>query len=131
MSGAAFVGLAPIFLSLFLSATPVVTVLLPSPDPDPQLDCDMGPVFVRVGLGGTIVVNGRSVSKHTLRGRLEEIFRTKAERLMFFEADSRLRFGGVLSILEQCKSIPNLTIALVTSSIQKSQCFVLPARLIK
>jgi biopolymer transport protein ExbD len=122
-----------IFSSPPLIAPQVITVLLPTPDPNPTLDCDRGPIFVKVGPDRAIAVNTIAVNEKTMEGsdlrrRLEEILQTRAERMIVFEADPRLQFKDVVSVLELCRSIPNLKIALVTSSIQNSQCFLLPIR---
>jgi len=107
----------------------VITILLPSPDPNPQIDCNRGRVVVEVGLDRTTTVNGKTIKESDIPGRLEEIFQRKQARLIYFSADPRLQFKAVASVLERCNSVPNLTIALVTtSSIQKDQCVALPVR---
>jgi biopolymer transport protein ExbD len=130
----ALVGIVGIMLTLVSassSAAPPISVLLANPDPKPVLDCDQGPIFVRVGRAGAITVDGMTTDEASIQRCLGEIFQTRAEKLIYFEAESRLPVRTVLSVLERCNSIPNLTIALVTSSISRSQCFVLPIRHIR
>jgi biopolymer transport protein ExbD len=128
MLGAAFLGVVLTFVSLPLNATPVITILLPNPDSNPPIDCDGRPVFAKIKPDLTITLNGKSIKESALRRHLDDIFQTRAERLIYFEADPHLQFKAVVSVLEQCNSVPNLTIALVTGSTQKSQCFVIPIR---
>jgi biopolymer transport protein ExbD len=122
------VGIMLRLVSVPSSAAPPISVLLANPDPKPVLDCDRGTIFVSVGRDGAIIVDDMTTDEASIQRHLGEIFQTRAERLMYFEADLRLPVRAVLSVVERCNSIPNLTIALVTSSISRSECFVLPIR---
>jgi len=128
MLGAASIWVVLAFVSLPLNAASVITVVLPSPDPQPLTDCDYGPILVKVGIDRTIIVNGKIVKERDLQRHLGQILQTRVARLIYFEADSRLQFKSVISVLERCNSVPNLTIALVTRSVARSQCWVLPVR---
>jgi len=61
MLGSTWIGVALFFVSLPLGGAKVITVILPSPDPEPMLDCDRGPIFVRVSRERAITVNGKTV----------------------------------------------------------------------
>ena len=128
MLGAASIWVVLAFLSLQLNAASAITVVLPSPDPQPMTDCDYGPIIVKVGIDRTIIVNGKIVKEGDLQRHLGQILQTRVARLIYFAADSRLQFKSVISVLERCNSVPNLTIALVTRSVARSQCWVLPVR---
>src|SRR5262249_10536093 len=110
------------------SAAPPITVLLANPDPNPTVDCDLGPIFVKVGRDGALTVDGTTIAEADINRHLTEMFGARVEKLIYFEADSGLPMSAALSVLARCNGIPNITIALVTSSISHSQCFVIPSR---
>ena len=119
---------AALLLALSLlpsNAGATITALLARPDSYPLIDCDRGPIFVTVASNRTIAVNGKVVKAFALRKHLEEIFRNRVERLIYFEGDPSLQFGTVMTVMDKCNSIPDLRIALVTTSIKNSQCFIL------
>jgi hypothetical protein len=59
-----------------------------NPDPKPMLDCDRGPIFIRVGRAGAITVDGMTTDEGSIERRLGGIFQTRAEKLIYFEAGS-------------------------------------------
>jgi biopolymer transport protein ExbD len=74
--------------------------------------------------GDLRILDGRApqdVKRSELAQRLEEVFRTRAERLLFVKADPNLPFQSVAEVIDISKPHVNF-VALLTPAVEKGFC---------
>jgi len=107
------------------NAEDIVRVLIARP----VRDCgDDFPIHVRTHLNGAVTINRRPVASNSFKSELDEIYKTRAERVVYFESDADVAFASAASVLAVFKSIPGLYIALVTDKIRSAPCFTFKIR---
>lgn len=112
----------------FARADDAVRVLIARPETRIIEDCDYGVIHVRTQSNGSITINGRPVGSSSLKAALDDIYRTRVERVVYFGSDADVPFASVASVMVVLKSIPNLYIALVTDKIRSARCFTFKVR---
>ncbi len=66
-------------------------------------------------------INQDDVSWDNLRGRLEEIFKTRAEKVMFVKGDSDLTFENVAQVIDIAHAAGVEKVGLITAKIEAGQ----------
>lgn len=61
-----------------------------------------------------IFINQEAVQRELLRGRLKEIFDTRADKTAFVKADPTVKFGEVVRIMDVCRGAGVDTIGIIT-----------------
>ncbi|MBI4479034.1 MAG: biopolymer transporter ExbD [Acidobacteria bacterium] len=98
--------------------------LVPQPNPDkpdqPQ-EIDVRTVVVSIDANGALKINQDEVLKEYLGARLEEIFKTRAERTMFVRGDKDITFGAVAEVIDIAKGAGIDKIGLITQNVEEGQ----------
>ena len=116
-----------VLLIIFMVITPLVPkgldALVPQPNPqkDVQQPEDVRTVVVSVNRGGQIMINQDPVTKDQLGARLTDIFKTRAERVMFVKGDPDILFGDVAEVIDIAKGAQIDKIGLITAKIEEGQ----------
>ena len=117
-----------VLLIIFMVITPLVPkgldALVPQPNPnkpEQEVPDDMRTVVVSVNQGGAMLINQDPVTKDQLGARLTEIFKTRAERVMFVKGDPEILFGDVAEVIDIAKGAQIDKIGLITAKIEEGQ----------
>ena len=118
-----------VLLIIFMVITPVtpkgLDALVPQPPPPnaktppPAADRTIV-VQVLKGSGGrpALKINQDDVTWQNLQGRLEEIFKTRAEKVMFIKADNDLEFSDVAQVIDVAHAAGVEKVGLITARIE-------------
>jgi biopolymer transport protein ExbD/biopolymer transport protein TolR len=91
----------------------------PNPNPEKQEEVDVRTVVVSVDAAGNLKINQDAVEKPFLGQRLEEIFKTRADRTMFVKGDPEIIFGAVAEVIDIAKGAGIDKIGLITQNIEE------------
>jgi len=114
-----------VLLIIFMVITPLVPkgldALVPQPNPnkDQQQEPDERTVVVSVKTGGQLLINQDPVTLDQLGVQLNEIFRTRAERVMFVRGDPEILFADVAQVIDIAKGVGIDKIGLITARIEE------------
>ena len=118
-----------VLLIIFMVITPLtpkgLDALIPQPPPPnqktppPAADRTIV-VQVLKGSGGkpALKINQDDVTWQNLQGRLEEIFKTRAEKVMFVKGDSDLEFSEVAQVIDIAHAAGVEKVGLITAKIE-------------
>jgi biopolymer transport protein ExbD len=116
-----------VLLIIFMVITPLVPkgldALVPQPNPnkEPPPDVVDRTVVVSVNQGGRLLINQDPVTLDQLGPQLNEIFRTRAERIMFVRGDPEILFADVAQVIDIAKGIGIDKVGLITVKIEAGQ----------
>jgi biopolymer transport protein ExbD len=121
-----------VLLIIFMVITPLtpkgLEALVPQPPPpnQPQTDTDRTVVVqVRQTADGSrpkLKINQEDVTWDNLGGRLTDIFKTRAERVMFVKGDDEVEFQHVALVIDIAKGTQVVDrVGLVTAKIEAGQ----------
>jgi len=126
-----------VLLIIFMVITPLVPkgldALVPQPNPDQEAQQepeDVRTVVVSIDCvagaagpcaGRQLKINQDVVPKEQLGFRLEEIFKTRAERVMFVRGDPDILFADVAEVIDIAKGALVDKIGLITAQIEEGQ----------
>ena len=115
-----------VLLIIFMVITPLVPkgldALVPQPNPNKdqqQPEPDTRTVVVSVKTGGGLLINQDPVTLAQLGPQLNEIFRTRAERVMFVRGDPEVLFADVAQVIDIAKGVGIDKIGLITARIEE------------
>ncbi len=117
-----------VLLIIFMVITPLtpkgLEALVPQPpppgaQPDPELQAKT--VVVQVGVGGTLKINQEESSWATLGTRLEEIFKTRAERIAFIKGDDNVEFQHVARAIDIMRQSGIEKVGLMTAKVEAGE----------
>jgi biopolymer transport protein ExbD len=117
-----------VLLIIFMVITPLtphgLDVLAPQPPPPnappPPPDQDRTVVIV-IDKDKTVKLNQDSIEWDRLQDRLTEVFKTRAERVVFVRADKDLQFETVATAIDMAKGAGIDKIGLMTPKIEAGQ----------
>jgi len=120
-----------VLLIIFMVITPLTPKGLDALVPQPPKDKDKNPppsdrtVVVQL-LKGTgdkanLKINQDDVTWENLEGRLNDIFKTRAEKVMFVKADPDLTFNEVAQVIDISHSAGVDKVGLITAKIEAGQ----------
>src|ERR1039457_2701225 len=99
-----------VLLIIFMVITPLtphgLDALVPQPSKDksqPDPDVSSRVIVVSVDPGGRLKVNQDPISLQDLGPRLEDIFKTRNDRVMFVKGDPCVTFGDVAQVIDVAK----------------------------
>jgi biopolymer transport protein TolR len=98
--------------------------LVPQPNPNQekqQDQPDIRTVVVSVDATGALKINQDDVQKEYLGARLEDIFKTRADRTMFVRGDKNVNFGAVAEVIDIAKGAGIDKIGLITQEMAEGQ----------
>jgi len=78
-------------------------------------------IVVTINAYRQIKINQDVVDIHLLGSRLEDIFKTRSERVMFVQGDPTLAFGDVAEIIDIAKGAGIDKIGLITKNLEETQ----------
>ena len=111
-----------IFMVVAPSKPKGLEALVPQPNPNPPTQQEnIRTVVILVEPGNRISVNQDPVDKRILGQKLEEIFKTRAERVVFVKGDSNLNFVEVADVIDIAKGAGIDKIGLITAKIEAGQ----------
>jgi len=112
-----------VLLIIFMVITPLtpkgLEALVPQPDPNQTStpDVNIRTVVVSIDANKQIRINTDSYTKEVLEDALRDIFKTRAERVMFVNGDPSLNFQDVAEIIDISKGAAVDKIGLITEKI--------------
>jgi biopolymer transport protein ExbD len=111
-----------IFMIVAPSKPKGLEALVPQPNPNQQTREDnIRTVVVSVNPGNTIMINQEVVTKAMLGERLIDIFKTRAERIVFVRGDAGLNFMEIADVIDIAKGAGIDKIGLMTAKIEAGQ----------
>ena len=111
-----------IFMIVAPSKPKGLEALVPQPNPNQQtIQDNIRTVVVSVNPGSTIMINQEVVTKAMLGERLTDIFKTRAERIVFVRGDSSLNFLEIAEVIDIAKGAGIDKIGLMTAKIEAGQ----------
>ena len=117
-----------VLLIIFMVITPLtpkgLDALVPQPSKDktpPSNDVLNRTIVVSVDAQGHLKINQDPVTLTQLGPRLEDIFKTRNERVMFVKGDPAVLFGDVAQVIDIAKGSGIDKIGLITKAIEEGQ----------
>jgi biopolymer transport protein ExbD len=117
-----------VLLIIFMVITPLtpkgLDALVPQPSPkDTKVDEEVlaRTIVVSIDSGRRIKINQEPVDIRMLGSRLEDIFKTRSDRVMFVKGDLTLPFADVAEIIDIAKGAGIDKIGLVTKALEEGQ----------
>ena len=117
-----------VLLIIFMVITPLtpkgLDALVPQPSPkDAKIDPEVLARTIVVSIDGArqVRINQDPVDIRMLGSRLEDIFKTRSDRVMFVKGDPTLPFAEVAEIIDIAKGAGIDKIGLVTKALEEGQ----------
>lgn len=115
-----------VLLIIFMVITPLtpkgLESLVPQPAPPNQSSAaDVRTVVVTVNKDKTLMINQEESNYETLGSRLEEIFKTRAERVIFVKGDPDVEFQYVARAIDIAKGAGLDKVGLMTPKMEQGQ----------
>jgi biopolymer transport protein ExbD len=117
-----------VLLIIFMVITPLtpkgLDALVPQPSPkDAKVDQDVlaRTIVVSMDAGHHVKINQDPIDIRMLGSRLEDIFKTRSDRVMFIKGDPTLQFGDVAELIDIAKGAGLDKIGLVTKALEEGQ----------
>ena len=120
-----------VLLIIFMVITPLtpkgLQALVPQPPPpnQPKTDTDRTVVVQVLGAAGEkpkLKINQEEVSWDNLQSRLTDIFKTRAERVMFVKGDPDVEFQNVATVIDIARGTQVVDrVGLITAKIEAGQ----------
>jgi biopolymer transport protein ExbD len=101
-----FIDVLLVLLIIFMVIAPItpkgLNALVPQPAPpgQQQTAADTRTVVIQVNKNGSIMLNQEPIEESRLGARLEDIFKTRAERVVFVEGDPDLLYQSVARVID-------------------------------
>jgi biopolymer transport protein ExbD len=96
-----------------------------------QSQCgDFDVIVLQISKEHSLTINSERVTRETVGGRLHDIYRVRAERLLLIRADPDLSFQEVAGVIDVAQgAVENLYVTLITPGAEKEPClFILVPR---
>ena len=116
-----------VLLIIFMVITPLIPkgldALVPQPNPNakPSEDVISRTIVVSMDATRQVRINLEGVDIRMLGSRLEDIFKTRSERVMFVKGDPTLPFGEIANIIDIAKGAGIDKIGLITKALEEGQ----------
>ena len=116
-----------VLIIIFMVITPLtpkgLDALVPQPNPyaQPSQEIMNRTVVVSIDAQRQVKINQDLVDIRMLGSRLEDIFKTRNERVMFIKGDLTLPFGDVAEIIDIAKGAGIDKIGLITRQMEQGQ----------
>jgi biopolymer transport protein ExbD len=116
-----------VLIIIFMVITPLtpkgLEALVPQPAPpnQQQTDADQRTVVVSIAKDKSMMINNEPTDEAKLGPRLEEIFKTRAERLIFVKGDPDLEFQTVARVIDIAKGVGIDKVGLMTPEMEAGQ----------
>jgi biopolymer transport protein ExbD len=116
-----------VLLIIFMVITPLtpkgLESLVPQPPPQnqPPSESNDRTVVIIINKDRSMTLNTEPITEQTLGGRLEEVFKTRAERVVFVKGDPDLEFQHVARAIDIAKGAGIDKVGLMTPKIEAGQ----------
>jgi biopolymer transport protein TolR len=116
-----------VLIIIFMVITPLtpkgLDALVPQPNPNaiPSQDVINRTVVVSIDAQRQVKINQDPVDIRMLGSRLEDIFKTRNERIMFVRGDPTLPFAEIAEIIDIAKGAGIDKIGLITQKLEEGQ----------
>ena len=112
-----------VLLIIFMVITPLTTHGLEAQAPEPREKNggDGRPIVLIIDHDKKIHLNNEDTDERALGNRLEQIFKTRAERVVFMKADSNLDYETVAKVIDIAKGAQMDKVGLLTPKIETAQ----------
>jgi biopolymer transport protein TolR len=115
-----------VLIIIFMVITPLTpkgleTLVPQPPPPNQQAEQDQRTVVVVINKDKTMMINTEVTTLDTMGKRLEEIFKTRAERVMFVKGDPDLEFESVAKVIDVAKGVGMDKVGLMTPMMEAGQ----------
>ncbi|MBM3814172.1 MAG: biopolymer transporter ExbD [Acidimicrobiia bacterium] len=117
-----------VLLIIFMVITPLtpkgLEALVPQPAPPNQRqqdDANLRTVVISINRDRTMLINTEPTDEEKLGSRLEEIFKTRAERVVFVKGDPELEFQYVARAVDIAKGAGIDKVGLMTAKMEQGQ----------
>jgi biopolymer transport protein TolR len=116
-----------VLLIIFMVIAPItpkgLEALVPQPAPPGQQTTlsDTRTVVVSINRDRSMLINQEPTTETTLGPRLEEIFKTRAERVVFVKGDPDLEYRDVAKVIDIAKGAGIDRVGLMTAKIEGGQ----------
>ena len=112
-----------VLIIIFMVITPLtpkgLEALVPQPaPPNQQSDADQRTVVVSINKDKSMLINTEVTDEGKLGPRLEEIFKTRAERVIFIKGDPDLEFQVVAKVIDIAKGVGIDKVGLMTPEME-------------
>ena len=115
-----------VLLIIFMVITPLtpkgLDALVPQPSKDktpPPDDVLNRTIVVSIDARGNLQINQQPISVTELGSKLEDIFKTRNDRVMFVKGDPDTEFGAVAQVIDIAKGAGIDKIGLITKAIEE------------
>jgi biopolymer transport protein ExbD len=116
-----------VLIIIFMVITPLtpkgLEALVPQPPPPNQQpsQADQRTVVITVNADKSLLINTEGVTEENLGKRLEEIFKTRAERVVFVKGAPTLEFGPVAKVIDAAHGAGIDKVGLMTAKVEAGQ----------
>jgi len=116
-----------VLIIIFMVITPLIPkgleTLVPQPAPPSQQQAaaDTRTVVIQINRDRSILINNEPTDENRLGSRLEEIFKTRAERVVFVKGDPDLEFQAVARAIDIAKGAGIDKVGLMTKGTESGQ----------
>ncbi len=121
-----------VLLIIFMVITPLtpkgLDALVPQPpkNPQQQQQPDSRTIVVQLLRSGdpdkpTLKINQDSTTWEDLQGRLTDIFKTRAERVMFVKGDPEINFNSVAQVIDLAHAANVDKVGLITANVENGK----------
>ena len=112
-----------VLIIIFMVITPLtpkgLEAIVPQPaQPNQKTDADQRTVVVSVNKDKSLMINQEVTTEAQLGTRLEEIFKTRAERVIFVKGDPDLEFASVAKVIDIAKGVGIDKVGLMTPEME-------------
>lgn len=114
-----------VLLIIFMVITPLtpkgLETLVPQPPPPgtPPSKADDRTVVIIIEKNGTMKINTEETTEANLGPRLEEIFKTRAERVVFVKGDPDIEYQFVARAIDTAKGVGIDKVGLMTAKMEE------------
>jgi len=115
-----------VLIIIFMVITPLtpkgLEALVPQPaQPNQKTDADQRTVVISVAKDKSLMINTEPTDETKLGSRLEEIFKTRAERVVFVKGDPDLEFQAVAKVIDIAKGVGIDKVGLMTPEMEEGR----------
>ena len=116
-----------VLLIIFMVITPLtpkgLDALVPQPpkNPQQQTNPDDRTIVIQILRNKDLKINQDDVTMANLQGRLEDIFKTRAEKVAFVKGDENLTFSDVAQVIDKVHAAGVDKVGLITAKIEAGQ----------
>jgi len=116
-----------VLLIIFMVITPLtpkgLDALVPQPPKNPQQqnNPDDRTIVVQILRNRDLKINQDDVTMDKLQGRLEDIFKTRAEKVAFVKGDENLTFADVAQVIDKVHAAGVDKVGLITAKIEAGE----------